>query len=375
MVTALATTNGTHQAAKPETALDLDLLKRTVCKGSTDDEFKLFAMVCQRTGLDPFARQIHAVKRWHGKEKREVMSIQTGIDGYRLIADRTGLYAGSDEPKYDTESAQHPGKASVTVWKLVAGQRVPFTRSARWDEFVQTKNTGEVTRFWAKMPYLMLGKVAEALALRAAFPQELSGIYTHEEMDQATIETETVRPIIHHPEPAKQLPLNPSEPVKNAAAIKNGAPTADDYVDVLKGCKSLPELIQEWDHIPTHLQKILVPVKDALKARFAASSKTQPQDDPPEADHATGDGDAAPQSYIGRELAQAILDGLSKLGIDWSEVRDNHGKGAGLADIAGFQSMFDIKVTELTPEQGLRLHGELKKRLAAKPVPSKAGVS
>lgn len=365
MVTAMATTNGTHQVTKPETALDLDLLKRTICKGATDDELKLFVMVCQRTGLDPFARQIHAVKRWDGKEKREVMSIQTGIDGYRLIADRTGLYAGSDEPKYDTETEKNPGKATVTVWKLVAGQRVPFTRSARWDEFVQTTKEGNVTRFWAKMPYLMLGKVAEALALRAAFPQELSGIYTHEEMDQATVETESVKPIVHQP--------NPSEPVKNAAAIKHGAPTPDDFVEILKGCKSLPELAREWDRIPTQHHKVLSPVKDALKARFAAAAKTQ--EEPPQGDHATGDGDAEPEAYIGREMAQAILDLLNKLGIDWAEVRDNHGKGLGLANIAGFQALLDVKVTELSPEQGLRLHGELKKRLAAKPVPTKAGVS
>lgn len=177
----------------------VELIKRTICSGSTNDELALFVQQCKRTGLDPFAKQIHAVKRWDSNAGREVMSIQTGIDGFRLIADRTGKYAGNDEPIYDVEDKPHPNKASVTVWKIVEGQRVPFTRSARWAEFVQTKKDGNPTRFWLKMPYLMLGKAAEALALRAAFPQELSGLYTTEEMDQAGSDDNPLKPVEQKP--------------------------------------------------------------------------------------------------------------------------------------------------------------------------------
>lgn len=163
-----------------------DLLKRTVCQGATDDEFALFVTVCSRSGLDPFARQIHAVKRWDAKAKREVMSIQTGIDGYRLVAQRSGQYGGQDDAVFDEdEGGPYPRKATVTVYKMIDGTRCPVTKSARWEEFVQTyKRSGEtkIGPSWEKMPRLMLAKCAEALALRAAFPQEMSGIYTTEEL-------------------------------------------------------------------------------------------------------------------------------------------------------------------------------------------------
>jgi phage recombination protein Bet len=152
----------------------IELLKRTVCRGSTDDEFQLFVSVANRAGLDPFSRQIHAVKR--GGQ----MTIQTGIDGYRLIAQRSGQYGGQDDIVYDTEEGQHPNKATCTVYRFVNGQRVGTTKTARWREYAQDNGP-----MWRKMPWAMLGKCAEALALRAAFPQELSGLYTNEEMDQA----------------------------------------------------------------------------------------------------------------------------------------------------------------------------------------------
>ena len=175
----------------------LDLIKRTVAKGATHDEFELFLHACKRTGLDPLMKQIHAIKRWSAAEGRETMAIQTGIDGYRLVADRTGKYAGSDDAVFEEKDGK-PVKATVTVWKMVEGQRMAFTASARFDEYAQKKKDGSLTSFWLKMSYGQLAKCAESLALRKAFPAELSGVYTHEEMMQA--DTAPAVPVIEIPQ-------------------------------------------------------------------------------------------------------------------------------------------------------------------------------
>ncbi len=188
MTTAVATRE--KRALVPRwSKAQLELLKRTVAKGTTDDEFSLFQYACKRTGLDPFIKQIYAIKRWDSQSNSYVMGIQTGIDGYRLIADRTGQYAGSDEPIYtlDPNETWHPFEAKVTVWKMVADERRAFTGVVRWSEYVQTKDGHPIGR-WKDMPFNQLAKCAEAQALRKAFPADLSGIYTHEEMPTIDIE-------------------------------------------------------------------------------------------------------------------------------------------------------------------------------------------
>lgn len=172
----------------------LDLIKAQVLgvdkagNPREDEDLLLFLYVCKRTGLDPLVKQIHAVFRWDSRLGKEKMTIQAGIDGMRLTAQRTGDYAGQDDVVYtpEDEKTKYPVKASVTVWKTISNVARAFTASARWDEY-KVEYKGKLSPMWESKPYLMLGKCAEALALRKAFPNELSGIYTTDEIPVAPI--------------------------------------------------------------------------------------------------------------------------------------------------------------------------------------------
>jgi phage recombination protein Bet len=152
----------------------------------------MFIQNCKRYGLDPFTGQIHAVKRWDKSVGREVLNVQVGIDGFRLIADRTGKWNGTLGPYWCGEdgewtdvwlSSDYPAAAKVGV--LRSDFTEPRWGIARWDAYVATKKGGDPNYMWRKMSAHMLAKCAEALALRSAFPNDLSGLYTDAEMDQA----------------------------------------------------------------------------------------------------------------------------------------------------------------------------------------------
>jgi phage recombination protein Bet len=169
----------------------------------TPAELSGFLHLCQRTGLDPFSRQIYLIGRFSKKDGREVYTPQTGIDGYRVIAQRVtaqtgGTYGYEDTVWCDASgrwrdvwlAEEPPAAAKITV--IRNGQR--FSAVATFREYVQAFPDGNPKGLWAKMPAGQIAKCAEALALRKAFPHDLAGVYTAEEMDQADSSVQVAAP-------------------------------------------------------------------------------------------------------------------------------------------------------------------------------------
>lgn len=158
------------------------LFQTTYGKDLSKLELVLFWNHAKSVGLDPLKRQIYAVKRG-GR-----VTHQTGIDGFRAIAARSGDHAGTDEIEFSYDDKENVKEAKCTVWKMVKGNRVAFVGKAKWDEFYPGDKMGHM---WKKMPETMLGKCAEAQALRKAFPEDLGQVYVDEEMQQAEVKDVT----------------------------------------------------------------------------------------------------------------------------------------------------------------------------------------
>jgi phage recombination protein Bet len=157
------------------------LIASTIAPGCSADELRLFGLACQRTGLDPFSKQIYAIKR-RSKQRdgsyRESMTIQVSIDGLRSIAERTGeldgsesFWCGEDGQWQDVWLSSKPPAAAKTIIHR-RGASHPFVGVARFADY----NAGQ--GLWSKMPATMIAKCSEALALRKAFPADLSGVYS-----------------------------------------------------------------------------------------------------------------------------------------------------------------------------------------------------
>jgi phage recombination protein Bet len=179
----------------------LQLITDSIAREASQQELALFLTQCQRTQLDPFLKQIYCIGRYDSKLGRKVFTTQISIDGARLVAERSGKYEGQDGPYWCGEDGvwrdiwlekTPPLAAKVGVFKH--GFQKQLYAVANWSSYAQTNKDGTYSSMWAKFPSLMLAKVAEMLALRRAFPMELSGIYSIEEMQQTEVlDVEPVR--------------------------------------------------------------------------------------------------------------------------------------------------------------------------------------
>lgn len=74
------------------TQSELDTLKSTIAKGTSNEQFALFVQTCARSGLNPFLNQIHCIV-YNGKNG-PVMSIQIAVEGIVALAKKHQQYKG-----------------------------------------------------------------------------------------------------------------------------------------------------------------------------------------------------------------------------------------------------------------------------------------
>jgi phage recombination protein Bet len=237
------------------------LISTTIAPGCSNDELRLFAYACQRTGLDPFSKQIYAIKRG-GK-----MTIQAGIDGLRSIAERTGqldgsetLWCGDDGVWTDVWlGSKPPAAAKTTIWRKGAGH--PFTGVARFQDY----NAGQ--GLWSKMGATMIAKCSEALALRKAFPADLSGVYSTDEMDQA------VEPVTVTSAPAPALPAGDDKVFTAGKAAIAKATNMEALAKVTERMEA-----RKGD-LSTEQQEVLLALALDKEASFTTVEEVDPFDD------------------------------------------------------------------------------------------------
>lgn len=194
MSTSLEVVNTPERQMAQLDALPYSRFKDLYFAGAQDEsDVQLAYAICQRTGLDPVARQICFLARWDSKQKREVMTPVTTIDGFRVLAQRSHKYTGQVGPWWCGKDGQWreawledgpPRAAKVGICRADFTQ--PLYAVATMAEYCAFSRDGTTPQpLWRKMPALMLAKCAEALAIRKAFPNDCQGLYTQEEMDQA----------------------------------------------------------------------------------------------------------------------------------------------------------------------------------------------
>ncbi len=156
------------------------MIRDTYASGASEKEFQVLMEVAKLRRLNPLFKQIHFMQRWNPDLERKVWVSVVGIDGFRAIADRTGRYAGQDEPEFGPFVNGFPESCRVRVYRK--DWKKPAVGVAYWSEYVQVKRDGKPTRSWSTMPHTMIAKCAEAQAMRKAFPEDLGGLYVDEEL-------------------------------------------------------------------------------------------------------------------------------------------------------------------------------------------------
>ena len=166
------------------TADQKKMIRDSLLSGASESEAAMLMELARLRRLNPITRQVHFVKRWDTDKNCYVWAAQVAIDGFRAIAERTGLYAGQDEAEFEYEADGKTIKlCRVRVYRSDWDR--PAVGVAHFTEYAQYKKGNvELTHMWKTKPHVMIAKCAEAQAHRKAFSEDTSGLYTEEELPE-----------------------------------------------------------------------------------------------------------------------------------------------------------------------------------------------
>lgn len=253
-----------------------------------------FLSQCRRTGLDPFARQIYCIERG-GK-----WGIQASIDGFRLVAERTGTYRGQTPAEWCgpdgvwTEvwlKSDPPAAARIGIYR--DGFAEPLWAVATYEGYCPRNKKGDLEpkNQWSTNPANQLAKCAEMLGLRKAFPQDLSGIYGSEEMD--SVRADGASPEVQRRperEPVNGMPEPSPEAIAAWQQWKEAIDAAPDKQALAALWEQAKDVVgrpipgdPQGRRVGDYFMYVAASLPDTAEAPEAAA---QPQ---PEADEATGE--------------------------------------------------------------------------------------
>jgi phage recombination protein Bet len=247
--------------AELQRAIDL-YLKNVQTKSGTspsDADRENFLNICIANKLNPFKRQAHLVG-YDGKNGATFTAI-VGIDGFRAIATRSGKFLGGKVIEMIMqEGGKLPDYCTYIVKRAVGAHVAEFEATAYYAEAVQTTYTGQPNSVWSKQPRLMLQKVAEALALRKAFPDDMGGLYTDDEIAVTSAATpmseDQAQKILELIDTVSMSENRPVEELKKHLRDTFGDPNSLSHIDA----KNVILFLQE--------------TYDAIKAEYKESKKT-----------------------------------------------------------------------------------------------------
>ena len=250
------------------------LIAATVGKGLNQEALLLLQHVSLSKGLDPLANEIYCIP------KGNKATIIVSINGMLKLC--SSQLDGVDSVWFDNEGQQAqvwlsndpPAACQVSVFRK--GCTRPFVASCRYSDYKAN------TPLWTKMASRMIEKTTTAAALRLAFSDLLSGLYSQEEMDQAGFTPPAPAPVQADPATvapngalvpdveasaaAEQLAKATNGVVATASLKNGGQPQSDDPSDIAQPTA----LEQIRNSSVTAAEPEQLPNRDDLKGALAA---------------------------------------------------------------------------------------------------------